>query len=196
MKLDYTNIKKVYDLKGYQFYDGNKPFNVNIFGIRCAINSNMYDDLICVAYKDNELNTNVEIFQGTTDPGRYWLEHPMNSGGTATLVEGQYKSYKIDKHQGKYKAICQRRNKVKVYRDGNKDAIHDMEAESITEGYYGINIHKSSPYSTYVNKWSAGCQVFREERQFNRLMEIAEKSISIYGNKLTYTLFNKADFDQ
>ena len=28
--------------------------------------------------------------------------------------------YKIDKHQGKYKALCQRNGKVKVYRDGRR----------------------------------------------------------------------------
>ena len=194
MKLDYWHIRKVFEKKGYTFYDDMKEFNVNIFGIRCAVDTNYYDDLICVAYRDEFKYEVVEIFQGTTDPGKYWLQHPMNSGGTATLVPGQYKAYKIDKHNGQYDAICQRRGKVKVYRDGNKDTIHDMDVESITEGFYGINLHHGSLKNfTYINKWSAGCQVV--SMGFDRLMEIAKKSVSIYGNKLTYTLFDRTDFE-
>ena len=194
MRLDYWNVRKVYDKKGYTFYDDLKAFNVNIFGIRCAVDTNYYDDLICVAYRDELKYEVVEIFQGTTDPGKYWLKNPMNSGGTACLVTGQYKAYKIDKHNGQYDAICQRRGKVKVYRDGNLDTTHDMDIESITEGFYGINIHRGSLKNfTYINKWSAGCQVV--SMGFDRLMEVAKKSVSIYGNKLTYTLFDRTDFE-
>ena len=109
MRLDYNYIEDVYIKKGYAFYDGDKPYNLNIFGIRCATDTNFFDDLICVAYRSNYLETVVEVFQGTTDPGKYWLEHPMNKDGTAILCEGQFKSaYRIDKHRGKYNALCQR----------------------------------------------------------------------------------------
>jgi len=195
MRLDYEYIEDVYFKKNYAFFDGNKPFNLNIFGIRCATDTNFFDDLICIAYRDEYLETVVEIFQGTTDPGRYWLEHPMNSDGTAILVEGQYRStYKIDKHRGKYNALCQRLGKVTVYRDNDKDRKHDLDPETEQTGYFGINIHKSNPYVKYVDKYSAGCQVFRLDSHFDRFMLLAFKSAEIYGNSFTYTLFDKSDF--
>ena len=193
MRLDYTYIEDVFIKKGYAFFDGDKPYNLNIFGIRCAVDTNYFDDLICVAYKNDNLESIVEIFQGTTDPGKYWLEHPMNSDGTAILCEGQYRSvYKIDKHRSKYFALCQRLGKVSVFRDDDKDTKHDLEPETIQTGYFGINIHKSNPYVKYVDKYSAGCQVFRLD--FDRLMFLAFKSAEIYGNSFTYTLLDKSAF--
>ncbi len=193
MRLDYAYIEDVFIKKGYAFFDGDKPYNLNIFGIRCAVDTNYFDDLICVAYKNDNLESIVEIFQGTTDPGKYWLEHPMNSDGTAILCEGQYRSvYKIDKHRSKYFALCQRLGKVSVFRDDDKDTKHDLEPETIQTGYFGINIHKSNPYVKYVDKYSAGCQVFRLD--FDRLMFLAFKSAEIYGNSFTYTLLDKSAF--
>jgi len=195
MRLDYNYIEDVYIKKGYAFFDGDKPYNLNIFGIRCATDTNFFDDLICVAYRDQNLESIVEIFQGTTDPGKHWLKHPMNSDGTAILCEGQYRStYKIDKHRGKYDALCQRLGKVTVFRDNDKDSKHDLDPETEQSGYYGINIHKSNPYIKYVDRYSAGCQVFRLDSHFNRLMFLAFKSAEIYGNSFTYSLFNKSDF--
>jgi hypothetical protein len=195
MRLDYNYIEDVYIKKGYTFFDGDKPYNLNIFGIRCATDTNFFDDLICVAYRDQNLESIVEIFQGTTDPGKHWLKHPMNSDGTAILCEGQYRStYKIDKHRGKYDALCQRLGKVTVFRDNDKDSKHDLDPETEQSGYYGINIHKSNPYIKYVDRYSAGCQVFRLDSHFNRLMFLAFKSAEIYGNSFTYSLFNKSDF--
>jgi len=195
MRLDYNYIEDVYIKKGYAFFDGDKPYNLNIFGIRCATDTNFFDDLICVAYRDQNLESIVEIFQGTTDPGKHWLKHPMNTKGTAILVEGQYKSvYKIDKHRGKYDALCQRLGKVTVFRDNDKDSKHDLDPETEQSGYYGINIHKSNPYIKYVDRYSAGCQVFRLDSHFNRLMFLTFKSAEIYGNSFTYSLFNKSDF--
>ena len=197
MKLDYYHVKGVFLKKGYAFFDNMKPYNLNIFGIRCDVDTNFFDDLICIAYRDEQLCETVEIFQATTDAGEYWLLHPSNSEGTAILCEGQYRGvYKIDKHGGRYDALCQRNGKVRVYRDGNKDKKHDMNVNNTFSGYYGINVHKSNPYNHYVNKYSAGCQVFRYVNHFNRMMKLLRTSIDHgFKNKFTYTLLNKDDFD-
>tara|TARA_Y100000310_G_scaffold337651_1_gene425280 strand:- start:289 stop:888 length:600 start_codon:yes stop_codon:yes gene_type:complete len=199
VKLDYYHIKSVFLKKGYAFYDGIKPYNLNILGVRCDVDTNFFDDLICIAYRDDQLLETVEIFQATTDAGEYWLLHPSNSQGTAILCEGQYRStYKIDKHGGKYDALCQRTGKVTVYRDGNKDTKHDMNPTNMHSGYYGINIHRTSPYkdTAYINKYSAGCQVFRYSNHFDRMMMLLRASIKEgFKNQFTYTLLNKNDFD-
>ncbi|MAH43130.1 hypothetical protein CL614_05425, partial [archaeon] len=60
---------------------------------------------------------------------------------------------------------------------------------------YGINIHRSNPYteSYYVDKWSAGCQVFKKIADFNTFMEICRKAKDIWGNSFTYTLIESKD---
>jgi hypothetical protein len=193
----YDDIVAAYEKNGYRFFDGNKPWNLNIFGIREVTDTNDFDDYICLAYRDDDGSPIVRMYNATTDPGKYWLEHPMNTKGTAILVPGQYRSsHQIAKHQGKYEALCQR-GKVQVYRDDDKDTEHDLDPETIDEGYFGINIHRSNPYteSYYVNKWSAGCQVFRTVDDFNEFMDICRKAAEVYGNSFTYTLFDKKDFE-
>jgi hypothetical protein len=77
-----------------------------------------------------------------------------------------------------------------VYRDKNKDDKYNRIPEDITQGIYGINIHRSSPTgsSNLVNKWSAGCQVLQDVNDFNELMHIAHLALGKYGNSFTYTL--------
>ncbi len=192
-------IKEAVLSKGYDWFEGG-DYNLNIVGVRNSQTegrvTNHYDDNMTLSYDVD----NVEKFQcwsNTTDPGEYWIDHPMNKNGTAILVPGQYKGvYKIDGHgKSKYTALCQRHGKVRVYRDGNKDDQYDFDSDTITEGNYGINIHRSSAYKTgtYVNKYSAGCQVFADPDDFDDFMDICKKSSDLYGNKFTYTLIESKD---
>ena len=183
MKISYDNIMHLYAKNGYRFYDKG-DYNINIFAIRRQLNTNEFDDLIGIAYKNNY--DCVEIFRATTDPGRYWLKNPMNKRGTAILVEGQYK-YKLGLHKGK-EALVQS-GAVKVFRDNNSDSIHDKKF--IDTGFFGINIHRAGKDSKQVDKWSAGCQVFAVESQFKRFLKIINESKKIYGNSFTYTLFEQ-----
>jgi len=131
----------------------------------------------------------------TTDPGQYWIENPISKDGTAILVPGQYRgSHMIGLHQGKYEALRQRKP-VKVYRDNDKDLEYDTDEDTIKEGIYGINIHRSNPYdqSYYVNKWSAGCQVFKKVADFHEFMDICRKAKDIWGNSFSYTLIESKE---
>lgn len=194
-KLSYDVIKEVYKKKGYTFYDKGE-YNLNIGGIRCTVNSNLFDDLLFCAYIANGKPT-LKIWTATTDPGVYWLKHPLNKKGTAILVPGQYKSYQIGKHNGSYEALVQTGGSVKVYRDGDLDTIHDMDPATIDNGFFGVNIHRSNPFSeSYaIDKWSAGCQVHGIAKGFNEMMTLARKSLEYYPNKFTYTLFEIKDFE-
>lgn len=167
----------------------NGEYNLNIIGLRTPdSDANAFNDRICVVYKD-EQGWVTRTWACTTDPGTYWREHPMNVDGTAILCEDQFRgSHKIGLHRGKYTALVQTGGRVRCYRDNNKDDILDMEPDSTTEGYYGINIHKAGAHSTEVNKWSAGCQVFANEADFNDFMAIVKKSAATYGPQFTYTL--------
>tara|TARA_R110001632_G_scaffold34993_5_gene88571 strand:+ start:45 stop:668 length:624 start_codon:yes stop_codon:yes gene_type:complete len=192
-----TQIREIMLKKHYNFYEKG-DYNVNIIGIRNSINkSNSFDDFLFFIYKENN-DWIKKCYEITTDAGSYWLENPSNRKGTAILIPNQYSSaYKIDKHQGKYDSLCQRIEKVQVWRDNNKDNILDFNIASKEWGFFGINIHRSNPHteSFNVNKWSAGCQVFKKVADFNNFMTICKKSSISYGNKFTYTLLETTDFN-
>jgi hypothetical protein len=188
-------IKEVLERKGYAFFT-NGDYNLNIIGVRSNnLVANQFDDTLLLFYKiKNEWQ--IKSFAITTDAGTYWLKNPMDIRGTAILVPNQYRGvYAIRKHLNKYYALCQTNGNVQTYRDNDKDKILDMDAKTITTGMYGINIHRSNPktFSTSVDKWSAGCQVFKSVDDFNRFMEICYKSRDLYGNKFTYTLITDND---
>jgi hypothetical protein len=191
------NLQKVMNKKGYTFFDGNKQLNVNLIGIRRDNpGTNEFDDFFVMIYRDKKLKEVCEVFPVTTDPGEYWLENPMNPQGTAVLVPGQYRgTWQLGKHQNNYEALVQRKE-VKVWRDNNKDKVIDYKSfHTISEGYFGINIHRSNPYdkSYLVNKWSAGCQVFQSVKDFDEFMKICKKSANLYGNSFTYTLLTEQE---
>ena len=171
-------------------------YNLNIIGVRRKDGTpNQFDDYLCVIYKENG-EWLVKTWAVTTDPGLFWLGHPMKVSGTAILVPGQYRgSHRIGKHQGKYPALCQRKP-VRVYRDRNKDDVLDMDPETIEEGLFGINIHKAGVASTQVNKWSAGCQVFSRANNFNDFMDLCYKASEKWGDTFTYTLVREEDIEE
>lgn len=196
MDLSYQNIQNIFEAKGYKFFDNNLPFNINIFGIRMEVDTNKFDDFVGIAFRDGDLEEIVYVWPATTDPGKYWLNHPMNTDGTFILVPGQYEGFwALGLHRGKPAFV--QIGKAKGYRDDDKDSEHDMDPETIVEGKFGINGHKSNPYSEsyYIDKWSAGCQAWKKAEDHDEALEIAEKSSDIYGNKFTYTLLEVTDFE-
>ena len=108
IELAINKIKSIFDKKGYRFFE-NGNYNLNIIGIRSEIKiANSFDDALLCIFKVNG-NWQFLEYDITTDSGLYWLKNPMNKKGTALLVPNQYKAtYKLDLHQGKYLALCQR----------------------------------------------------------------------------------------
>ena len=118
----------------------------------------------------------------------------MNPLGAAAIAKGQYKdAYKIGIHRG-YTALVQN-GKLKVYRDLDRDSDFDfLTAKTYTSEGDGINIHRAATGSTEnVNKWSAGCQVFKNSKDFDEFLKAAQKSKDLYGNKFTYTLLDERE---
>lgn len=194
------NLQSYFRAKDYKFFDTpDKKLNINIIGVRRDNQgTNTFDDYLLVMYRDKE-EMITQRWEATTDPGKYWLENPMNPKGTAVLIPGQYRgTWKIGKHQNSYEALVQRKP-VKVWRDNNKDEVIDYESFStlnpVDEGFFGINIHRSNPYteSYVVNKWSAGCQVLKRVQDFVEFMDLCRQSSKIYGNSFTYTLIDEKD---
>jgi hypothetical protein len=196
--LNSENIKSYFEAKDYKFFDTpDRKLNINLIGVRRDNQgTNTFDDFLLVIYRDEELMIS-NRYQITTDPGKYWLKNPTNPKGTAVLKPGQYRgTWQLGKHQGKYEALVQRKP-VQVYRDNNRDETIDYNniTTMVDEGYFGINIHRSNPYdqSYAINKWSAGCQVFKKIDEYNKFIQICKDSAKIYGNGFTYTLIAEKD---
>ena len=196
--MSYTReqIEAAVKSKGYAWFDdkANKGFDVNIVGVRNSSTgkkvTNVFDDNLTLSYKENGV-WKFFIWSATTDPGKKGVQQFHNKDGVARLVPNQYRgSHTIRLHQGKYEALGQQKN-VKVYRDANKDLNYDEN--KITEGLYGINIHKAGRDSTWVENWSEGCQVFKRVKDFDEFMKICKKAAKIHGNSFTYTLIESKD---
>jgi len=182
-------------------------FNLNIIGIRTLDNTpNVFNDWLAVwYYAQTEYSNGLKaerayfhLWPITTDPGVYYLKNPLKLAGTMILKEGQYKNvYKLDLHRGKYLALCQRLGWVKVYRDRNKDELIDFKPDSIEQGEFGCNIHRAGKFGplVWIDKHSAGCQVFKDTYHFNHFIQLCEAAKELWGNKFTYTLINESDFD-
>jgi hypothetical protein len=185
-------IKSAMIAKGYKWFEEG-DFNLNLIGVRNSDTgdtvTNAFDDTFFIAYRDAG-KWKIHNYACTTDPGAHWQQAPMNAGGTASLVPNQYRStWRIDLHQGIYKALKQFKP-VDTYRDKNKDLKYTRHIEDITNGIYGINIHRASAtgVSNRVDKWSAGCQVLADSADFANLMYLAHVAEKKYGNSFTYTL--------
>ncbi len=193
------SIEEIMARKGYAYFKkGN--YNLNLIGIRSDQGNkvtNKFDDFLLVLYYvDGVLHK--KIYSITTEPGLYYMKNKLgNPKGTAILVPNQYRAtWMIAKHNGKYNALCQRKP-VSVYRDGNKDMVYNLEPKTIDTGLFGINIHRSNPYTTTtnINDFSAGCQVFASPKDFKEFMELCEKQRTLYGNTFTYTLLDEKDLN-
>lgn len=170
----------------------NGDWNLNITGLRCPERvANAFDDRICVSFKVGDI-WRTETYEATCDPGSPFLLKPINNAGCAILAPGFYRgAYSIGLHRGKYKALVQS-GPVTVYRDDNRNNILDMDAETVQTGYFGINIHKRDAESDTVNGASAGCQVFRYERDFDRFMYLCNQQVEVRGFKtFSYCLIDE-----
>ena len=194
----YADYENIFKEKDYAYFTRGQ-YNLNIIGIRSNNKNkvtNLFDDLLVVIYKTPSGRWVRQSYPITTEPGTYYMiKNLLNPKGTAIMVPGQYRGcWELGKHQGKYKALVQKKP-IKVYRDGNKDYVYNMDSDHIDNGVFGINIHRSNEFvkATFVNSYSAGCQVFASPNDFKNFIALCDKQKELYGNSFTYTLLNEED---
>lgn len=173
---------------GYRVHEDGQ---VNIIGVRSdAVEAGAFDDEIHIAWLEAG-EWQRRWGPATTDPGVFWLEHPMRVEGCAIMVPGQYcDAYGWGLHRGQYRTLVQT-GEVRVYRDADKDTILDMDASTIVPGY-GLNLHHAGHASTVVGKWSAGCQVWAIEDDWGLAMAIADATGK---TRFDYTLLTQKDLE-
>ena len=171
---------------GYKVFE-NGDYNVNIVCIRNDVDPepNAFDDAITITYRLQ--NTWISFwYPATTDPGRYWLLNPMRTDGTAILKPGQYRgSHQLGLHKGK-PALVQV-GELEIYRDNDRDENLTPVGKT-TKGFYGINVHRAGRDSYQVDKWSAGCMVFKSSYHIEDFLTICEHSAELYGDTFSLTL--------
>jgi lysozyme len=190
----------------YKIYDGvdrsgrKRNYDLNLFGIRTAETAaGAFDDWLGIFWMNWDKDAwEYHVWPATTDPGIYYLHQPLNVSGTAIMAEGQYpSSYEIGLHKGKYEALVQCKP-VRAYRDNDRDEVLDMMPHTIQKGLFGLNIHRAEAdaRSIRVGKWSAGCQVVADPRDFARLMDICRLAEEVWGPTFSYTLLSQDQLAQ
>ena len=186
----------------------------NIVGIRNSLNvknrfSNRFTDLIVLM--SPEKSKKVKVYRATTTPGigfaympfRNWwmasaLEDTINPDGLAIMQNGVY-DYKLGSHRGKYTALVPA-SKITVGRIepilDAKDLKFQTFQPSKKENGSGINIHKALPGDTpSIDSWSAGCQVFKNGKDFDDFISTIQKEASDQ-NILKYALINSSSLEK
>lgn len=194
-------LDRVKHIGGVVFESGD--WNLNIVGIRTWKGAaNRFDDVLHCIYKERAQWVD-RWWSITTDPGTYWLNHPMNKLGCAAVVaDRQYRGvWRLGLHRGKYLALVQRGcNDIAVHRDDNLDAKVDYRADNIEVGNFGINCHRATTRRgrglVRVDRFSAGCQVFADPADFDTFIRLCKRQRSERGwDSFTYTLLDEWSYD-
>lgn len=191
MEFTYESIRERYKNKGYIFHE--EIGRINICGVRSdqgKVVTDKFDDLIIVTYKDSDKKGYIKQFPGTTDPGLYFIEKPMNPRGTIRMIPGFYENAYIPGLHFDYRALRQH-SKIKFWLDNDKDKEYDEG--NIIDEICGANIHHGFN-SPRIGNNSAGCQVVWMTRDFNKLMFLVDCNIQNgHGELFHYGLFDEVE---
>lgn len=186
---DVDRILNAYKHHQYPLEEGE--FRMNLFGIRAVGGStNTFNDGIGVLYLDSVAAWRRRIYQATTDPGLYWLQHPENVEGTLILAPGYHKnSHKIGFHKGR--RALEQVGELTIYRDPNMDHKIDLGLTMVVGPKAGVNIHDRNRDSdpTTIEKWSAGCQVIAKAPDHAEFMSLCDLHAAKWGDVFSYALF-------
>ncbi len=180
-------LEKVKSLSSFK----SIPSGYWLLGVRSLDDlPNRFDDKIYL-FKNEDF---VLVTSATTNAGTPTLRQfeKINKDGAAVLKadEWYYNVWKYGKHNGKVEALLQLGNKVKVFRDTDKDDKSEEQGK-LQEGYFGINFHPntydlSRPTSNLVGWWSAGCQVVNNVTKYKTIIRLVKPQ-----KYVTYCLINE-----
>ena len=131
--------------KGYQVDRGPGELNIvyvegmNSDGTPNADEANKWNDLRLLIRFEGGAPKIVGEWAATTEPGRYYTDHPVNPLGAARIEFGQYKAWQVGIHHESHEALVQTGGEVTVCRDLNKDG--QRTGDKRQTGEFGINQH-------------------------------------------------------
>lgn len=126
--------------------------------------------------------------------------------GIKILVPSQYLDvYEISKYGGAPALMTMKDSKQMVWLDKDYDRPEFLPSNLTSpqkinddgSGDFKINIHLGYPGGKKVGNWSEdGSQVFSTAEDLNDFFKLCEAHKAKYGNKLTYTLSTREDWDE
>ena len=206
-------IIKIVKDGGGEVYE--QPGYINFCGVRNNKTDNTFNDTLYIYWKDtdDEEFKCVTTTGFTTKPGKSVVlgkKYRNSNGGAAILKEGWQKDiWHIGYHpltgDERYTALRSTSGVTQptvITRDNTQyDKGPNYELRIFNNktscGYFGINFHKSgNPKGNVVNEWSAGCQVFQYESEFNEMLKLAKYAASKGQETFSYFLTNKNILDK
>lgn len=110
----------------------------------------------------------------TTEPGKYYTEHPKLNIGCARIAFGYHPpAWKRGFHKGIQPALVQVK-KVRIHRDLNRDGRRNRNEPAFWSDPIGLNDHTTSRNfnGNEIGKFSAGClvgKIYHEHMEFLRI---------------------------
>ncbi len=196
MYFSIDQIQKALAKKRYLFFDKERPYMLNIIGIRNSnTTSKPFNDSLYLIYRDDNLNPLMYRFEVSTTPENYHLKTSQN--GNVVLMPGQYiGSHQIGSYKKKYEVLIQKTPvRVVLYNDCSTTAGPGSKSH---EGMFEVNICSSHQQvePQVIEKRFSGSTVFKKAADFNFFMDICRKARIIHENSFTYTLLREEDFLQ
>jgi len=186
----------------YKIFHG-KIKEINLFGIQDETNQ---DKDIWNDWLGLNIDKNIWIWKGTTNPGKNSLNH---EGGAAHVCYGFHEDIWIkDIHAPNnptfsHEALCQRgwlgTKPISIWRDIDKNFIKN-EHDPIQSGIdFCINFHRASLQKdvTIIGDFGAGCQVTQHAQDFIDIINLIKQTDVFKNNPkylFSYLLTNKNDW--
>lgn len=131
---------------------------------------------------------------------------PKKLDGMTILVPSQYLDvYTLSKYGGEKALVTTKESKQMVWLDKEYDRPEFLPGNLTTPlkenvdgtGDFGINIQLGYPGGKKVGIWSEkGEQVFSTKEELTEFFTYVDKHIAAHGNKITYTLCTRTDWDE
>lgn len=191
-RLTELGIKLTKPTKGYNAYMlGLEGCNSDFSASNDALDG--WNDAVGVLCVDSDGHVKLsQLFQCTTEPGRYYVQNRLNPEGAAVaLIDYLHKDIWVrGAHKDQQNCLIQQGAEISVVRDGNGNGRRDA-SDPIRKGYYGINMHstKGNYDIKSIGRWSAGCTVIPNVQQHQYIMGIVNKA---ENKKISYILLDRS----
>lgn len=183
---------------------------INFCGVRNNSTDNTFNDTLYIYWKEGDLFKGIRTSGFTTKPGKHWVQNSGNSKGVAIVKEGWHpdvwkhgvhnKSSKnghnaLIQTYGVTTPITITRDKTQYGQTGNYTL--NIISNTQESGQFGVNMHRSGvPKSNSVGKWSAGCQVFQFQSEFEEMLKMTNNATKSGQKTFSYFLTNKNTFEK
>ena len=132
---------------------------------------NVFNDLRMIIKVAPNGAPNIEgMWEATTEPGRFYTQHPLDRGGAARIAFGQHKAWSVGFHRNDHEALVQT-DDLAFYRDLNKD--YQRKGDRLFTSMIGLNQHWGYDLPRGdIGHSSAGCLVGRTPQGHREFMKI------------------------